>query len=1427
MSESTWTLVQTKRQWRKALREANDHQRQLRLRLFLDAWRGILNDELLHFGERCIGDCDKLIAQSLYKFRTLGRLVTQQSRADDIWFFQGVMKEGSQYLAPHQSRDLWKVIKRALPKYRQRRIGIDPLRLMSLEDEWNPHFEALEAGCVISPACLVSEATCQHVVDRMRCPPTTDDIPTLFELEHELRANKFGRATGNDPLTSALYHNHAAELAEHAFPLMMKMWIWGEEPLQYKGGPMALIPKRPQPALVQHYRGILLLPTMAKYFHALLRRRIIGLLAPQRLPGQLGGFAQQEVLFGSHALRIAGRTAVAKGMSFGVLFVDLATAFHCLIREMVVGVSDSSKLQYVLHALRWDEDAQQRLRLGRDLPGLIEQLGAPAFLVRLLQNIHDSTWTTINGRDFLRTHRGTRPGSPLADVIFHYIMYDFSRALQQYLDDSGHTMMFAKHLSMPIDMIIWSDDLAVPVLAESATDLVPALLHLLDFIRTEFDKRGFQINLAKGKNGVVATFCGHRAAEMRRQYQLAHQPGTLHRFADGSEQFVHMTPSYRHLGTLFTSDQQLDAEIAYRFGVARAAFDQVKRRILANRHLPLPLRLQLFGTLVLTKLYFAAGSWHTPTGRQLDRIRMAIVHMLKSIYGPALPSRSTAQILSQAGILEPRAKLAVERLLYAQRVFHHGPEFLQTMIHEEAMQHPHSWLTGLRHDLRWLHDADVEADGCLIETDMTELIDRWQQDHGLWKRRVRRAGARHLFQESMILEVQQWHADIFKVLRDHAFTFQPDPAFLHLQDRRFPCPDCDRWFTTPQGVHTHRRKQHGIYSLEHHLLDSATCPACLTYLWNTQRLQQHLAYMPRDGTPNPCFAYLQKIGYAVSYSAQQLPKMMKGQSRLDALPASGPFGCGPTARDRHLAQLRAAKLAAELEFHDYVQPDDATGAGERLGDVLSAVTNQWFIDFCGAGHRFDDLEGPQDRWLDVLCRLPSEFESWTARVFILWGRHILPDIIAQLMDGEAEAYLDAEYASLAADFDEYWLEVRLQRLGRQLADAQAPCLPALPHRPVRPPQRDSKPRSVPQYEVPRLFQTQERWHSDLEQVRWQDLPPDPQVPFIEGLMPRPTFIIVHLFAGRRRDTDLHSWLNQWAHRRNIGLTILSLDTAISPVLGNLDSKAETWERLQELYLQGYVAATISGHPCETFSSARWTEPPPELRYQRWPRPLRTALRLFGLDHRKLRELRQTKLGSAFFLQTVWTLACHVVFGGLFLEEHPGLPREEHHPSIWKSAILQLFRRHPDVRWYEIGQWRFGASTTKPLTLRMPHFLNDLYVHADPHAVRPRSAAIGVDANGQFRTACHKEYPCRLSAGFANAVAMQLQRNHRAQMLRSPALMPPPLSQWVHEVAHACHAVRSEAVWLPDYQGSHRVEAFGNPIRFCKPAARKRPLSAMK
>jgi hypothetical protein len=317
-----------------------------------------------------------------------------------------------------------------------------------------------------------------------------------------------------------------------------------------------------------------------------------------------------------------------------------------------------------------------------------------------------------------------------------------------------------------------------------ADELLPALIDLLDFVRIAFKERGFKVNLSKGKTGIVATFCGPGAAAQRRLYQLIPRPGFTHCFTDGSTQFVHMMPAYRHLGTLYTSDQQLDAEIAYRIGTAVSSFEQIKRRLLTNRHLPLRLRLQLFQSLVLSKLYFSMGSWHTPTGRQIGRLRAAVVRMLRKILaiGTTTPPMSAARVLVTAEVLDLPARLAVERLLYAQRLFHHGPAFrIQINLHAENDLHPHSWLAGLRHDLRWLHGADVRPDPLLLQDQLTELIDVWQRDSGRWRRRVRRAAQRHIFQEAMILEVQQWHAEIFDVLRQTHCTFAPDPALMRIQ----------------------------------------------------------------------------------------------------------------------------------------------------------------------------------------------------------------------------------------------------------------------------------------------------------------------------------------------------------------------------------------------------------------------------------------------------------------------------------------------------------------------------------------------------------------------------------------------------------------------------------------------------------------------
>ena len=270
-----------------------------------------------------------------------------------------------------------------------------------------------------------------------------------------------------------------------------------------------------------------------------------------------------------------------------------------------------------------------------------------------------------------------------------------------------------------------------------------------------------------------------------------------------------------------------------------------------------------------------------------------------------------------------------------------------------------------------------------------------------------------------------------------------------------------------------------------------------------------------------------------------------------------------------------------------------------------------------------------------------------------------------------------------------------------------------------------------------------------------------------------------------------------------------------PTLGNLDSKGTTWANLEALYADGYIAATISGHPCETFSAARWHPPPEGLQPRRWPRPLRTTERFFGLDHRTMKELFQTKLGTIFFLQTAWTLACHLEFGGFFIEEHPGLPREDFQPSIWRSALVKLFKKHPEIALHEIMQWKFGASTAKPtglLTLRLPYFLRDLYACSLADAKKPSNVAIGLDADGQFRTACHKEYPAALSAGLANAISQQLLRSSRDGRLHSRPSPAAAVKEWISEVSSMCTEIREHINWMPDFQPQTNTRSFA--LCFC-------------
>ena len=298
------------------------------------------------------------------------------------------------------------------------------------------------------------------------------------------------------------------------------------------------------------------------------------------------------------------------------------------------------------------------------------------------------------------------------------------------------------------------------------------------------------------------------------------------------------------------------------------------------------------------------------------------------------------------------------------------------------------------------------------------------------------------------------------------------------------------------------------------------------------------------------------------------------------------------------------------------------------------------------------------------------------------------------------------YAQFATELPRYQILARIAFLESGLKHCAETTEP-VPHRPPRAPIDAIKhptSGSRVQQHVKRLFGDQAQWLKQVRECRFVDLPADVRCPRYRVIEEMPIFLVVHLFSGRRRFGDFHSALKQFADRSRWKVVILSLDTAVSLEFGNLMQGTVSWETLTTLYLSGRVSATLYGPPCETFSEARFTEAP--VGTGKWPRPLRSAERLFGLEALNMRELRQCAVGSAFFLQCAWALCVHIAQGEMFVAEHPATPFDPNRPSIWTSPLIQLLLQLPTLKLHHVAQFRWGATAVKPtglLVLDMPFF----------------------------------------------------------------------------------------------------------------------------
>ena len=1393
ISEATWELVDHKKLLFKQLRALKKTSRFTTLRACFLCWSSAKRCvPALHLLLRDLPGWfalhDRAFAITQHSLKQAAEKVQQAIRDEDKQLYQKFAEQTETLHTVEGLNGLWKQLRALLPKNRskshQTRRDIDA--------ELQQHFEHLEAGTLVPISQLQSQCLQRNLSEVDKLDPTTflslQELPTLVEIENLCLRQRPRKAPGPDQVPADLCRFGAAAIAPHVHSVITKAFVYGIEPFAFKGGRLCSIYKgKGNPDDASGYRGILLSNVYGKITHAWARSRLLPTLQKRKTIGQLGGLPSQQTVTGVQVVRLHGQIAHQLHLSSATLFIDLKAAFHHMLRELVFSTSNAM-LREVLSVFLDDRDF--------DIDQIFEKLDTlckaevsdiPPGLRRFLHDIHHHTWFELadsfasapgSARTCTHTRRGTRPGSPLADIGFNLMMTSLLKDIHSALLSFEAYEEGSRAMGTFTPPIAWMDDVAISLATVHASQLTPLIQDTVASVHEVFRQRGLTLNLDKGKTEIIVMFRGPGANPCRTLlFDVESQPSIV--VATPTHILsLSVKASYKHLGVRFEMSLDYEKEVKSRIAAARQAFAAMRKQIFLNKAIPVQCRLTLFSSLILSRLFYGCAVWAELSLATVRMIEATLVSFYRRILNDGFWNSSQLtdwEFMKKHSLVPFRIFWARHRLCYLQHVAAHGLTFHKSLLLAE-FQTEKGWLHEVVEDLRWFSTFH-ELPFTLPQT-RDDWINAWAElrNCNRWKVWVRRAVLKHTEQEKIAYEVQFYHAQIRCELERAAIEIYADSDIEQTPDKAFRCRACNESFATAQQLAVHSFRIHQERADEAYYVQSEICPGCLKTFHTSYRVLQHLRYRR-----NLCWDRIHGARQREEPIHVGLPAHLAGVCRLPAIRKHhGPLR--PTSFQRATLQVRRELLSLIEEG----EADFAWWDPMSLPDLTFALCEQFQRSLA----EWIDLEDPQvvdfhNSFFNCICSsgIP-EFQA--ARIFIHWIEHdfseyVLPDDHLDKAD-----LLERSYMTMLDDIHIWSLRRRRKQLQDHLEWLQQSSSPVPEHQ-VRPDNR----RRARSHCIAAAYAAMGA--EELRRRAWRTLSRPTRTPTPE----QGPYFIVHLYSGRRRSQDFHEAMQSLVHSTTSAwassLWVVSIDTAIRE---DMNVHSETvWSWLLTAARSGRILGLLLGPPCETWSGARF-EPRLDAQGQllRGPRPLRHSDSCWGLERLSLKELRQISVGNCLFLRGLWLCIPIAIGGGAVLLEHPAPPVQMERPSIFRTAMVTFLLRHGWMfRRHTFQQWRHGSPAVKPTSLLYANnpivaVLDEL---ADPTAVKPAGTLIGVDDAGNFKTAIAKEYPANLCLCFATAIWRRI-----VELPLRPGEAPDSLAA---EFIHASAWVEPGRTMMPDYQ----------------------------
>ena len=248
-------------------------------------------------------------------------------------------------------------------------------------------------------------------------------LPSLFDLETAFRRVRQGKAMGDDAVPPEICGGHPVQMAKMTYPQLLKLALHGQEALTHKGGRLAIAHKKGPTNVCGSYRSLLISSHLGKSLHRALRQNQQSIYTRYMQRQQVGGRPKIPVNFAVHMVRAHLRACADRGISGGLVFLDLTEAFYRVLRPLALGGTWNDEVLASMPArLHLDPDTLHDLHERLQEPDALSRAQTPDFHRKYLQALHTDTHFRLDHQeDQVRTTFGSRPGDSFADVVFGFL----------------------------------------------------------------------------------------------------------------------------------------------------------------------------------------------------------------------------------------------------------------------------------------------------------------------------------------------------------------------------------------------------------------------------------------------------------------------------------------------------------------------------------------------------------------------------------------------------------------------------------------------------------------------------------------------------------------------------------------------------------------------------------------------------------------------------------------------------------------------------------------------------------------------------------------------------------------------------------------------------------------------------------------------